>query len=101
MPVIGGPGIDASTADRVQDAALPAPVIIDYDADLAATFSGPVIWVLDEAADSLDDAIRVRLAGIDLTYLIHPRSLPDLVKPVRLVQVCDASVSLTTALGVL
>jgi ATP-dependent DNA helicase RecQ len=102
MPVIGGPGIDAPMADRVQDAALPAPVIIDYDDDLAATFSGPVIWVLDEAADSLDDAIRVRLASTDLTYLIHPRSLPDLVKPgVRLVQVCDASVSLTTALGAL
>ena len=96
MPVIGGPGIDAPMADRVQDAARPTPVIIDYDDDLVATFSGPVIWVLDEAADSLDDVIRARLASPDVTYLLHPRSLPDLVKPeVRLVQVCDASISLT------
>ena len=41
MPVIGGPGIDTLMADRVQDAALPSPMIIDYDDDLAATFSGP------------------------------------------------------------
>lgn len=102
MRVIGGPGIDAPMADRVQDAARPTPVIIDYDNDLVATFSGPVIWVLDEAADSLEDAIRARLASPDVTYLVHPRSLPDFVKPeVRLVQVCDASVSLPIALGVL
>ena len=61
MPVIGGPGVKAPMADRVQDAALPAPVIIDYDDDLAATFPGPVIWVLDDDSDCLDDAIRARL----------------------------------------
>jgi ATP-dependent DNA helicase RecQ len=102
MPVIGGPGIGAPMAERVQDAALPTPVIIDYDQDLVATFSGPLIWVLDEAADSLDDGIGARLGSTDLTYLLHPRSLPDLVKPeVRLAQVCDATISLTAALGVL
>lgn len=102
MPVIGGPGVDAQLADRVQNAALPAPVVIDYDGDLAVTFAGPVIWVADAAADSLDHAIRSRLASTDLTYLLHPRSLPDPAKPgIRLMQVCDASLSLTTALGVL
>jgi hypothetical protein len=102
MPVIGGPGLDARLAAHVQELALPAPVITDYDGDLAATFAGPVIWVLEHVTPSLDGVILERLKSADPTYLIHARSLPDPDRPgIRLVQVCDATLSLNAALGVL
>ena len=81
---------------------MPVPVIRDYDGDLAATFPGPVIWVLDHMAKSVDGVILDRLGSPDLTYLIHSRVLPAPGRPeVRLVQVCDATISLHAALGVL
>lgn len=102
MPVIGGPGLGSRLAADVQESALPAPMITDYDGDLAATFSGPVLWVLEDAAPSLDGVILDRLNSADPTYLIHSRSLPDPDRPgIRLVQVCDAPLSLNAALGVL
>lgn len=102
MRVIGGPGVDPQLAAQVQDSALPAPLIVDYDGDLAATFSGPVIWVLDHAAKALGGRVRNRLNSQDVTYLIHPQSLPAPGRPeVRLVQVCDPTISVNAALGVL
>lgn len=102
MPVIGGPGADSRLAARVQESAWPAPVITDYDHDLAAAFPGPVIWILDDPTPSLDGVILDRLNSSDLTYLLHPRSLPAPGRPeIRLVQVCDGPLSLSTALGVL
>jgi ATP-dependent DNA helicase RecQ len=102
MPVIGGPGLDSRLAVQVQESALPAPVIIDYDADLVVTFPGPIIWVLDHATPSLDGVILDRLNSPDPIYLIHSRSLPDPGRPgIRLVQACDAPLSLNAALGVL
>ena len=102
MPVIGGPGLDSRLAARVQESAWPTPVITDYDDDLVVTFRGPVIWVLDDATPSLGGVVLDRLNSDDLTYLIHPRSLPAPDRPsVRLVQVCDGPLSLNAALGVL
>ena len=95
-----GPGF--ATGGAVQEAAWPAPVITDYDDDLVVTFPGPVIWVLDDATPSLGGVILDRLNSADLTYLLHPRSLPAPDRPgVRLVQVCDGPLSLNAALGVL
>jgi len=45
-------GLDSRLAAQVQEASLPSPVIIDYDEDLVATFSGPVIWILGHATPS-------------------------------------------------
>ena len=102
MPVIGGPGLDSRLAARVQESAWPAPVITDYDDDLVVTFRGPVIWVLDDATPSLGGVVLDRLNSADLTYLLHPRSLPAPDRPsVRLVQVCDGPLSFNAALGVL
>lgn len=102
MAVIGGPGVDPRLAEVVQESALPVPVIRDYDGDLAATFPAPVIWVLDHMAKSVDGVILDRLGSPDLTYLIHSRVLPAPGRPeVRLVQVCDVTISLHAALGVL
>jgi ATP-dependent DNA helicase RecQ len=102
MAVIGGPGIGSQLAEQVQQSALPVPVIRDYDGDLAATFPGPVIWVLDHPAKSMDGVILDRLDSPDLTYLIHSRVLPAPTRPgIKLVQVCDATISLHAALGVL
>jgi len=102
MAVIGGPGLSPSLATDVQEGAFPFPVITDYDSDLLATFTGPLTWVLAEETPSLDPAILSRLDSDEATYLVHSRSLPAPGRPgTRLVEVGDASLSLTTALGVL
>jgi ATP-dependent DNA helicase RecQ len=100
MPVLGGPGLNPTLAEQVQGSALPAPVITDYDDDLASTFAGPLIWVLDRTTRSVDGSILDRLGGPDPTYLVHSHSLPAPGRPqITLAQICDATLSLTTALG--
>ena len=96
MAVIGGPGLNPQLATVVQEEAFPAPVIVDYDGDLLATFPGPLTWVLTGETllawrgPSLD-----RLSSGEPTYLVHPRSLQAAGRPgTRLVEVCDASLSL-------
>jgi superfamily II DNA helicase RecQ len=102
MAVIGGPGLVPGLAAEVQEAAFPAPVITDYDADLLASFAGPLTWVLAEETLSLEQTILDRLNSDEPTYLVHARSLLAPDRPgIRLIEVCDASLSLTTALGVL
>ena len=101
MAIVGGPGFDARLARRVQRAARPTPVITDYDADLAASFPEPVIWVLGPEARELDDVIVGRLMADNPTYLIHPRDLPDPQKPGGRLADLHASLSLRVALGAL
>ncbi len=102
IPIIGGPGMASQLAAQVQESALSSPVIVDYDGDLAGTFSGPVVWVLDHATKSLDGVVLDRLGSRDVTYLIHSQSLPAPGRPeAMLVQVHDPTLSLNAALGVL
>jgi ATP-dependent DNA helicase RecQ len=102
MSVIGGPGITARMAAQIQGLAWPSPVIVDRDDDLVTTFSGPVIWVLDDTAQFLEPVIAERLKSTDVTYLLHPRSLPAPDRPwIELAKVADGSLSLNAALGVL
>jgi hypothetical protein len=97
MPVIGGPGIDASMAERVQQEALPHPVIFDGDADLLITYAGPVIWVLGGNA-TLDPALVGRIETSDITYLLHARELAHPGKPGALfADIHSASISIRTA----
>lgn len=106
MPVLGGPGLDAKLARRVQERAQKGalravPVITDYDGDLLASFPSWVIWVLGEGTAPLAGPLRDRLTADEPTYLIHPRGLPDLDRPgIRLEQV-HTPLSLCAALGVL
>jgi hypothetical protein len=101
MAIAGGPGLDAKLARRVQRAVRPAPLITDYDADLATTFPEPVIWVLTREARELDDAIAARVGARNPTYLLHPRDLPDPDKPGNRLADLHASLSLRVALGAL
>ena len=102
LSVIGGPGITAWLAAQVQQLAWPSPVIVDYDDDLVTTFPGPVIWVLGDTTRSLRSVILGRLKSSDVTYLLHPRSLPAPDRPeIELAKVADGSLSLNAALGVL
>ena len=101
MTVIGGRGFDSRLARRVQRDGRPAPVIADYDACLATSFSEPVVWVLGLEARELDDVIADRLTADNPTYLIHPRDLPDPEKPGGRLANLHASLSLRTALGAL
>jgi superfamily II DNA/RNA helicase len=101
MAIVGGPGFDAKLAKRVQRAAHTTPVITDYDADLATSFHGPVIWVLGPDACELDDFIADRFKAGNPGYLIHPQDLPDVEKPENRLAVLHAAVSLRTALGAL
>ncbi len=102
MAMIGGPGLSPQLASQVQNAALPEPVIVDHDNDIVASSTGPVIWILDNATQSLDDFVVGRLNSADITYLIHSRLLPDPGRPgISLVQTCEATLSLNAALGVL
>jgi ATP-dependent DNA helicase RecQ len=100
--VIGGPGFDADLAARVQDAVAPEAVISDYDEDLAASYPETLIWVLDKDSARLGRLIDARLEGKSVTYLVHPRAFAAPGRPgIRLTQICDATLSLQTALGVL
>lgn len=74
MSVLGGPGLDTRLLSEVQDGALPAPVIVDHDADLSATYGNPVLWVLGDDP-VLCGALTERISSPDLTYLVHPASL--------------------------
>jgi superfamily II DNA/RNA helicase len=98
MPILGGPGLGAQLARRVQRRAQPHPVISDYDEDLLESFPSWVIWVLGDATAPLAGPIRDRLTAEEPTYLVHPRGLPDLDRPgIRLEQV-HAPLSLRAAL---
>jgi ATP-dependent DNA helicase RecQ len=101
LSVLGGPGLSLRSAERLQAAVLPAPVIVDHDEDLVTSYVGPVVWILD--ADSpLDGPVLQRLQSRDLTYLIHPDTLCSPDRPgIRLIDVCPVPISLGTALGVL
>ena len=101
VSVLGGPGLDASTAADVQAAALPFPVVVDHDGDLLATYAGPLVWVLD-AASALAGPVMDRLESGDPTYLVHAQTLPSPDRSgIRLVDTCHAPVSVNTALGAL
>lgn len=101
MPILGGPGLDAKFAKRIQGLAQPVPIITDYDGDLLESFPGWIIWILGDGTAPLAGPVRDRLRADDPTYLIHPRGVPDLDRPgIRLEQV-HASLSLCAALGVL
>ncbi len=97
MAVVGGPGTDWATAARIQREARPHPVILDRDADLLATYPGPVIWVLgDEPV--LGPELLGRMESADVTYLLHQRNLADPSKPgALLADLRTASVSVQTA----
>jgi ATP-dependent DNA helicase RecQ len=102
MSVLGGPGLDAAVASRVQKHAkpnpAPHPVITDADGDLVESFAGWVIWVLDDAAVLLSGRIRDRLAVGAPTYLIHPRGLPDLDRISSPLEQLHPSLSLRAAI---
>jgi ATP-dependent DNA helicase RecQ len=101
MNILGGPGLDARQARRVQDRARSRPVVTDYDGDLLESFAAWVIWVLDDGTEPLAGPIRERLAAGEPTYLIHHRDLPDPDRPgVPLAQV-HPTISLRAALGAL
>lgn len=102
MPILGGPGLDAAVATRVQKRAKPSPaphpVITDDDENLLESFPGWIIWVLQGTTEPLAGRIRDRLTAGEPTYLIHPRGLPDLDRPgIPLVQL-HPSLSLRAAL---
>ncbi len=97
MPVIGGPGIDELATDRIQEDARPHPVIFDRDEDLLATYTGPMIWVLD-ANTTLEPRLLGRIETPDVTYLLHSRELKHPGKPGALfADIHAASISIRTA----
>lgn len=99
MPILGGPGLDAGLARRVQGRAQFAPVIIDHDESMLGSFPGWIIWVLDDGTGPLEGSIRDRLMAGAATYLVHRRDLSDLDRPgIPLAQV-HTSISLRAALG--
>lgn len=102
MPVLGGPGLDAALARRVQEHAkpnpVPHPVITDCDFDLLETFPGWVIWVLADETAPIAGPIRGRLTAGEPTYLIHPRGLPDLNRLSSPLEQLHPSLSLRAAL---
>lgn len=101
VAVLGGPGLDPSTAADVQAAALPFPVVVDHDGDLLATYTGSLVWVLD-AASGLAGPVIERLEGGDPTYLVHAQTLSSPDRPgIRLVETCYAPISVKSALGAL
>ncbi|MCG5467075.1 DEAD/DEAH box helicase [Micromonospora sp. MED01] len=101
LGVLAGPGITARLANRIQREAWPHPVIVDHDGNLTESFSGPLVWVADDLP-ALPTAVRLRLQDDVPTYLVHSQELPDPERPtISLRQMCDASLSLETALGAL
>lgn len=101
VAVLGGPGLDDQTARQIQQEALPAPVLVDHDHDLIASYPGPVAWVLDHDSD-LDGPLLARLRSPDCTYLLHPDTLHSPERPdSRLIDICPAPISVKAALGVL
>jgi ATP-dependent DNA helicase RecQ len=100
MSIIGGPGLDARQARRIQGRARSRPVITDYDGDLLESFPDWVIWVLSDETSSLAGPIRDRLVAGEPTYLIHHRELPDLYRPGVLLAQVHPTISLHAALGV-
>jgi ATP-dependent DNA helicase RecQ len=97
IAAIGGPGMDWPTATRIQREARPHPVILDRDADLLATYPGPVIWVLGDELVLDPDLLR-RMESADVTYLLHQRQLADPGKQgALLADLRTASVSVQTA----
>ena len=99
MNIIGGPGLDVATAQVVQRAARAHAVINDYDGYLAEFSMMPIVWVLAEGTQSLDDAVARRLLAGDLTYLIQSRDLPDPERPGHRFEDLNPAIPLGVALG--
>lgn len=99
MPILGGPGLGAGLARRVQERAMFAPVLIDYDESMLRSFPGWIVWVLADGTGPLEGSIGDRLLAGEATYLVHHRDLSDLDRPgIPLAQV-RTSISLRAALG--
>jgi hypothetical protein len=97
MSVIGGAGIDASTAAAIQTEARPYAVILDSDEDLLLSYVGPLTWILGP-----DTAMSVQVVGRietpDVIYLLHPRRLLHPGKPGALfADIHRPSISVNTA----
>ena len=99
MPILGGPGLDAGLAGRVQGRAQFAPVIIDHDESMLRSFPGWIVWVLDDGTGLLEGSIRDRLLAGEATYLVHHRDLSDLDRPGIPLSQVHTSISVRTALG--
>lgn len=98
MAVLGGPGLDATLASKVQRASRVSAIIHDYDENLAEFTARPVTWVLAAGARELGDVIERRLAAGDLTYLLYPHDLPDPQRPELRFADTRPSISLGVAL---
>jgi superfamily II DNA/RNA helicase len=98
MAVIGGPGLTAAAARRIQREVRPYPVIVDGDDSLLQTYGNPLVWVLGNPAAALDSAAIGRLESADVTYLLHHRELPHPGKPgARFADIHTANISVETA----
>lgn len=99
ITTVGGPGINMNIARRIQKRASPYPLVLDNDEDMLTSYSGPVVWVLDDTRAELSNAERWRFDSADITYLIHNRSLRHPDKPSnRLDELHSDSISITRAL---
>lgn len=99
LSVIGGPGLDTRLASSIQKDAKSRPVIIDADEDLLSSYSGPVVWLLNEGATSLDAEVASRFQSVDVMYLVHPRSVEHPDRPGRpLIETHYANLSVRAAL---
>jgi superfamily II DNA/RNA helicase len=101
MPILGGLGLDARLARRVQERAQFAPVVTDHDEALLKSYPNWIIWVLSDESDSLARAIRDRLAAGEPTYLVHHRGLSDPDRPGIALELVHPSISLRAALEAL
>ncbi|RGA04258.1 ATP-dependent DNA helicase RecQ [Microbispora triticiradicis] len=99
MAIVGGPGLSAGAVRRIQQAALPHPLIFDCDEDLLTNFPGPIVWVLDEACTAMSTAEAERFISTDITYFVHGHRLqhPDKARS-RLTDVHSSNISVRTAL---
>jgi hypothetical protein len=102
LSVVGGPGVDQATADALQTAAFPRPVLVDYDGDLLATFESPLVVVLADDATELGADLQDRLRSTAPTYLLHPAPVVAPERPhLRLIDLHRNHLSTTTALELL
>lgn len=98
VAVVAGPGLTDHLAQAIQRRAKAMPLIIDRDGDLIEGYAGPVIWVHDDSM--LEQHLLARLASTDITYLMHPQSLPAWDRPqTSLVDVCFSPLPIKVALG--
>jgi ATP-dependent DNA helicase RecQ len=102
LSIVSGPGIDQATADALQTAAFPHPVVVDHDGDLLTTFEGPLVVVLADDATDLASDVQGRLRSAAPTYLLHPAGVVAPERPqLRLIDLNSNHLSTTTALELL